>query len=352
VIAARYWGRSDVRVEEVADPGLPKPGFVRLRVEACGICGTDVDEYVRGPNLIPTTPHPLTQRAIPITLGHEVVGVVDDGGSDGPPRGTRVAVDGTLFCGECWWCTRRSFQLCRDFASIGLMADGGLAEVMVVPSYMCIPIHSSVQPDTAVLAEPLAVAVRSVRRGAVKPGSSVAIFGAGCVGLLTLQVARAAGANTVLVVEPLADRRQLALDLGADIAVDPASAAEATGEITAGIGVDVAFEAAGVPAAAEAAVRLIRKGGRAVLLGVYQGQLSLSQMDLLMGEKEIVGSLGHVYDDDFVSAVRLLEDNSIATAPLVSDRIPLAEIVDRGLRELATNPNDHLKIVVYPSSTG
>src|SRR3954452_9177682 len=122
MLAARLHGRGDVRVENVAELPAPPPGWVRIRVHACGICGTDVEEYTAGPVLVPTVPHVLSHRAAPLTLGHEVVGEVVEVGPDVLlPVGARVAVETNMFCGECFWCQRREFQLCAKLASLGLM---------------------------------------------------------------------------------------------------------------------------------------------------------------------------------------------------------------------------------------
>ncbi|MBW3560974.1 MAG: alcohol dehydrogenase catalytic domain-containing protein [Actinobacteria bacterium] len=348
--AARLWGRGDLRVEEVPDPGSPPAGWVLVRIEACGICGTDVEEFTAGPNIVPTEPHPLTGRCVPLTLGHEAVGVVEEVGPEASLEpGMRVAVEANMFCGECWWCHRHEYQLCPKLASLGLMADGGLAERMLAPAYMCIPFADHVAAEAAALAEPLAVVVRAARRGELCLGSTVGIVGAGTIGLLAVQTARIVGARRVLVVERLEQRRRLALELGADAAVSPEEAAEVGLELTEGIGLDVTIEAAGNPAAAVEAVRLARPGGRAVLLGVFDAPVPVDMMDLLLGEKQILASLSHVYDTDFATAVSLIERGQVETAPLITDRILLDDVVEKGFKVLVTEADAHLKIIVTPN---
>lgn len=356
MLAARWWGRGDVRVEDVADPGSPREGWVRLRVEACGICGTDLEEYRAGPMVIPREPHPLTGKRPPVVLGHESVGVVEEAGAGvGLAPGTAVAVEGNMYCGTCWWCSRRQYHLCAQLACIGLMADGGLAEHLLAPAAMCAPLSRGLAPspglpfEIAALAEPLSVAVRAVRRRAVVgEETTVGVLGAGTIGLLCVYVAKLSGARRVLAVDSLAERRALAVALGADAAVAPGEAAAVAREMTDGVGLDCVFEAAGMPAAAAAAVALARRGGRAVLMGVFGGTVPIEQMDLLMGEKEVVASLSHVYDDDFTTAVALLESGGSALAALVTDRIALDEVVERGFKALIANPAEHLKVVVLP----
>jgi (R,R)-butanediol dehydrogenase/meso-butanediol dehydrogenase/diacetyl reductase len=349
MLAARLHGRGDLRVEDLPELPGPPPGWVRLRVDACGVCGTDVEEYTAGPVLVPTEPHVLSQRSAPLTLGHEAVGeVIEVGAGVDLPLGTRVAVDGNMFCGECFWCARREFQLCAKLASLGLMADGGLAEQMLAPAFMCIPYADHVSPEHAALAEPLSVAVRAIRRARVTTGTTVGIIGAGAVGLLALQVARAAGAETIVCVERHPQRRELALRLGADIAVAPHEASIGAEELTGGVGLEVTIEAAGNAEAAAGAVRLARRGGRAVLLGVFDDVVPIDMIDFLFGEKEIIASLSHVYDVDFVQAVRLIDSNRIDVAPLISDRIALADVVTAGFDPLVVDGDRHLKVMVFP----
>ncbi|MDQ1437307.1 MAG: (R,R)-butanediol dehydrogenase / meso-butanediol dehydrogenase / diacetyl reductase [Acidimicrobiaceae bacterium] len=357
--AVRWWGRGDVRVDEVDQPGEPRAGWVRLRVVACGICGTDVEEFTSGPVLIPTSPHPITGRCAPLTLGHEAAGVVDAVGPGvGLDVGTLVAVESNLFCGTCWWCRRGRYQLCPDLANLGLMGDGGLAEYMAAPAQMCIPFTNAVSPEHAAMTEPLSVAVRAVTRAGVGLGSSVVVLGAGTVGLLAVQAARLAGAERVVVVENVPSRRALALglELGADLAVGAVgadglgAALEAVRSVSDGRGADVAIEAAGNAAAAAAAVRLVRRGGRAVLLGVFDDTVPIDMKDLLLGEKTVTASLSHVYDEDFATAVSLIDRGAVALDPLITDRIGLADVVDKGFNALVAEPGSHLKVIVLPGS--
>ena len=349
MLAARLWGRGDLRVVDIPDVGEPAQGWVRIRVEACGICGTDLEEFTDGPIVVPTTPHPVTGRSVPLTMGHEAVGIIEAVGADvSLDVGTRVAVEGNLFCGECYWCRRHQYPLCSSTASLGLTGDGGLAEYMLAPAHLSIPVSGHVEAVDAVLAEPLSVVVRAVSRGGVGLGTDVCIVGAGTIGLLAVQVARLAGARRVMVVERLAQRRRLATQLGADLAVTPDEADEAILEATDGKGADVVIEAAGNPPAARHAVRLARRGGAAVLLGVFDEDLPIDMMDFLLGEKRILASLSHGYDTDFPEAVSLIERGAVVTEPLVTDRIALEDVVEAGFKALVAAPEDHLKIVVEP----
>lgn len=322
---------------------------MKVKVAACGICGTDLEEYAHGPVIIPTERHPLTGALPPLTLGHEAVGVVEQAAGDvALEPGTHVAVEGNVVCGSCHWCARGEFQLCESLGSLGLMGDGGLAEWMLAPAYTCIPYGDHVEPVTAVLAEPLSVAVRAAQRGGIAPGSTVGVVGAGTIGLLIAQAARLAGAATVFVVERHDARRRLALEHGADAAVDPADALDAAAELTGGVGLDVTFEAAGSSEAVLAAVGLARRGGRTVVLGVSNNEIRIPMMEFLLGEKELVASLSHCHDTDFAEAVRLLDAGEIDTRGVVTDVVPLGSVVD-AFDELLASPAEHLKVVVVPA---
>jgi (R,R)-butanediol dehydrogenase/meso-butanediol dehydrogenase/diacetyl reductase len=352
--AARWHGRDDIRLEEVPDPAPPGPGEVILKVGYCGICGTDLEEYRAGPLFIPVDrPNPLTGRAAPIILGHEFAGEVVEVGSGvvGLRPGDRVAPDILLYCGECYWCRRHQVALCEKMAALGLSGDGGLAEYCKAPAAMCIRLADGVSLDHAALAEPLAVAVRAVKRGRVSLGESVAVFGAGTVGLLCLQAARNAGASAVYVVEPHAGRRELARRLGAAAAIDPRSAdpVAALLDLTK-IGPDVVIDASGSAAASPVAIAAARKAGRVVLVGIPTGSSTINFLSVVSTEKEVIGSLSHVYDEDFATAVHLLGEGKVEVEPLISDRISLDEIIPKGLERLERHASDTLKILVRPGS--
>jgi (R,R)-butanediol dehydrogenase/meso-butanediol dehydrogenase/diacetyl reductase len=192
MLAVRWHARGDVRVEEVPPPAPPGPGELQLQVRWCGICGTDLEEWLSGPVFIPAAvPHPLTGARAPLILGHEFAGVVIavGAGVTGPLPGQRVAVDTIVSCGSCHWCQRGEVTRCPALGALGLHGDGGLAELCNAPARMCLPVPDTVADDEAALAEPLAVAVRALRRGGLRPGERVAVVGAGTVGLMAVQAA-------------------------------------------------------------------------------------------------------------------------------------------------------------------
>jgi threonine dehydrogenase-like Zn-dependent dehydrogenase len=233
---------------------------------------------------------------------------------------------------------------CPALGALGLHGDGGLAQLCNAPARMCLPVPDTVADDEAALAEPLAVAVRALRRGGLRPGERVAVVGAGAVGLMAVQAAAAFSADSVAAVEPLPARRALALRLGADRAVPPDEAAT--------LEADVAVECAGSPGAVRTALQALRSGGRAVLLGIVTDAAAVAPMDLVRGEKSLIGSLSHVWDEDFRVALRLLGRGAVQAAPLITDRIPLDAALSGGLALLRDEPEKHLKILVRPGEAG
>ena len=346
--AARWYAPGEVRIDSVPEP-QPAPGEVTVRVEWCGLCGTDVHEYAHGPVLIPSRPHPLTGKVPPVTLGHEFCGTVAALGTGSAfAVGDRVTANACLVCHQCSWCRAGAFNLCAKLGSIGLCADGAFADFVSVPSYSLYRVPANLAPDVAALAEPTAVAVHACRRGRIRPGDTVAVVGAGTIGLLVLQVARAHGASAVFSIEPIAERRELATRLGAQTSLDPA-AAPVDKEIAAatdGRRADVVFECTGTTAGIETALRVSGKGGRVVIAGIYSDSSAAPWGRLQAHEKEIIGS--SAYTDEFPEVLELLAGGQVQGAPLVTDRIRLDELERGGLRVLLEEPAKHVKILVRP----
>lgn len=346
--ALRWHGQGDVRVDDVPDAPPPGPGEVRLAVEWCGICGTDLEEYRDGPVVITTEPHPLTGQSAPTIIGHEIAGTVTDVGSgvSGLRAGQLVAVDGLFFCGECQACRRHQPNLCPRWAFIGMGYPGGLAEAVTVPAYMAIAAPADVPADHLALSEPVAVAVRAVRRGRPAPGDRIAILGAGTIGLAILQVLRAGGDHEVVVVDPVRFRRDTALALGAAAALEPG---EDLGDAQAGVGPDLVFDCTGLPSTPGVALDAVRSGGRIVLVGLPPQPAPMDYLQLALREVELVGSLSHIYDEDFVRAVELIARGDIDAAALITHRLPLERAVEDGIAFLAgPDAATALKILVRP----
>lgn len=348
--AVRWWARGDVRVDQVPTPTSIRPGWALIEVLACGICGTDLEEYLNGPIVVPDTPHPLTGGQAPLALGHEAVGgILQTDDPAAPAAGTLVAVEGNVGCGTCWWCRHHQIPLCEQLASLGQMGDGGLADYLVAPVSTCVPVPAGITPDRAVLVEPLSVVCRALRRRAGElTGARLTVLGAGTVGLLALQAALALGAAEVSVIDPSSDRLQLAGRLGATRCATPDGADRLAAEHPAA-GPDVVLECAGTLAAAQSAIGLVRRGGTVILLGVHDSELRINQLDFVLGELTLTSSLSHVYDEDFPAAMELIAAGAIDTDALITARIPLSRTVTDGFEALrGPQRNAQGKMVVVP----
>lgn len=342
--ALLWHGRRDVRYEEVADPGPPGPGEVAVRVAFAGICGTDLEEYTDGPIFIPVdVPHPLTGRKAPLVLGHEFSGIVEAIGPGVTDLrvGDHVAADCLMYCGTCAECRKGLHNLCPNLAAVGQMADGGLAERVVAPAYTFVKLPPNLPLDQAALAEPLAVAVRGVRKAQVTEGDHVLVIGAGTIGLMVLGVARDAGAAAVTVVEPRASRAALARALGAS------EVAASWDDLSGDARFDRALECTGKSQAQAAALTLLRPQGRLVLIGIPTDGTWFNTMDIVNTEREIVGSLSHLAEEDFRQAVEMLSAERVEAAPLISRRYPLSRGVE-AFELLERGEEDILKILISP----
>ncbi len=339
MIAAVYHGRRDLRVEERPAPPSPAPGWVTVAVTYCGICGTDIEEYLHGPVVIPTTPHPLTGAHIPLVLGHEGTGIVLAAGvGSGIDPGTRVGLENSVGCGLCQACLSGNRQLCPHLAVMGLMMDGALAEAVNVPASMCAALPEGLPDEAGALAESLAVGVRAVRRAGAVDGIDVHVFGAGTIGLMTAQVARAAGARSVTLRDPSAARLRRAEAMRFGVMPPDADAGRAP----------VVFECSGTAAGLQASLAATAKSGTTVMVGVHDRPREVDLVAMLMDERMMLASLSHAMDD-YVRAIELLHERRIDFEPLVTDRVPLQDAVYRGFDALVADPEDHLKILIFPT---
>ncbi len=273
--AIRLHGPFDLRLDSVPDAPTPGPGEVRVRIDAVGVCGSDLHMYETGG---------IGGRRAeqPCVLGHEFAGTIETVGpyacdEEGQPltAGTRVAIDPAVPCGHCEICREGHPNLCPHHRFFGVPPDdGALCEQLVVPGANCFALPEETSAAVGTLLETLGVALHAVDLGKLQVARSVAIFGAGPVGLLILSLARLAGAFPLCVFEPVAERRAKALALGATHAWDvPADASidavlaplEAA---TNGRGVDVAFEVADAGRSIDLTFGAARSGGRVVLVGI------------------------------------------------------------------------------------
>jgi (R,R)-butanediol dehydrogenase/meso-butanediol dehydrogenase/diacetyl reductase len=349
VQALRFHSARDLRIEDVPAPGTPAEGEVVVRVVTCGICGTDLHEYVAGPIVTPVEPHPLTGAQNPQILGHEFAGdVVATGtGVTSVKEGDRVAIMPLAYCGRCAYCRRGLQHLCATMGCVGLShAWGGMAELATVAEYQVVRLPDSVDYRQGALIEPTAVAAYGVERAGVAPGDSVLVTGAGPIGALAALCAQAAGAARVYVSEPNAARRARAEALGVATVLDPTSVdvPELLHEETDGLGVDVAIECSGHPNGFGAAVQSLRRRGTLAQTGLFVGEASVEPMLWSLNDLTIVGTWCYwVYDFDRIAAQ--IGTGSLPVERVVTSSVALSDAPDAFAR-LASGAADEIKVLV------
>ena len=348
--AARFHGRGDVRIDDVPKPH-PGAGQVQIAVEWCGICGTDLHEYVDGPIFAPTpqAPHPLTGGATPIVLGHEFAGVVAELGEGVTDlaEGDRVVVEPYDVCGECVACRDGRYNICRKLGFIGLDGDqGGFAERMVVDRRWVHPI-GDLTTEQGALVEPLAVGYHAAKLSGLAAGGTAAVFGSGPIGLVTVAALKAIGAGHVVVVEPAGARKAKAPGAGADTVLDPTEVdvPAAIADLTGG-GADVTFECAGIDGVLASAVASTRPGGTCVNVSIWGHPATFDVNSLVFSEVRLVGSLAYAHRH--ADVIALIRDGVVDVGQFVTGRIGLDDIVDQGFRELIDHKESNVKILVHP----
>jgi (R,R)-butanediol dehydrogenase / meso-butanediol dehydrogenase / diacetyl reductase len=345
--AAVWYGRRNTKVEDVPDAPAPGPKEVKIKVGWVGICGTDLHEYAAGPIWMPITPHPLTGKAAPIIQGHEFAGIITEVGSevDDFKPGDRVTADSATWCGKCWACLRHEYSLCDICAYIGLGRDGAFAEYLTIPAAGVFHIPPELSLQTASFAEPTAVAVHVLRRGRLIPGESVMLIGAGNQGLLQYQLVNRSAASQVFMVELKGMRSDTARRLGATV-FNPEDV-DVVAEIknrTGGIGVDLAIDDAGQAETLTMALQSTRTQGRVVEVGIFEEPVTFNINDLVLRERELIGILNN--GGEFPQAIHYLADCRVDPTPLISNRISLEDVVEKGLEECVVNKATNVKVLV------
>lgn len=346
--AAVWYGVEDVRIEDYPEPSVGK-GQVKIEIKACGICGSDLHEYKAGPFVIPARPHPLTGRSLgPVVVGHEFAGEVVEIG-EGVTKcqvGDRVTVNPLIYCGECVYCKQGVYIMCTKLGTAGFAWDGGFAEYGVFPEYGIHKLPDSVSYEMGSFVEPVAVALHAINRSRMKAGDTVAVIGAGPIGLLAMQCAFAAGAKHVFVSEPMPARRELAAKLGATAVFDPTQCdvGKEIGKYTDNLKANVVLECVGLPATFDTAIKVSGRRGVICIVGLALKPIEVNFMRLWGQEKEVVFSSG--YNDEFPTCIAYLADGRVKIDELITSRISLEDYIEKGVKELITHGDQQIKILV------
>lgn len=342
--AAVYYGREDIRLEDVPEP-TPQAGEVKLRVLYNGICGSDLHEYYHGPITTRTEPHPLTGIRNPVILGHEFSGeVVAIGkGVEDLRTGDLVAVEPVETCGHCLYCASGQYNHCGSLALHGYnRAGGGLSEFTVVKRSMAHKLLPGMSAIQGALIEPLAISHSTARRCEAAAGQTVAIHGAGPIGIGVYFTLRSQGVQ-VIMIDPSAQRRADVARLGADLILDPreVDVVAAIKDLTHGRGADASVDAAGVPAAFTAALLGTKVNGNLVVVAIHTRPIEIAPMDILMSEVRISGIA--LSCNEFPSVIAAMSAGIYPAAGWV-ETIAFEELIGNGFERLQRQ--EGMKILV------
>jgi L-iditol 2-dehydrogenase len=312
--AVRLHGIRDLRLEDLPRP-TPGPGEVLLEVASVGVCGSDVHYYLEGR---------IGSQVVtaPIILGHEFSAWVAQ----------LVAVEPGISCRECEPCQHGHPNLCPNVRFCGTPPiNGVLAAYTIMPAENCFPLPQGFGPGEGAMLEPLGVAIHSVDLAHLRPWYTVAVLGAGPIGLLIAAVAKASGASAIYMTEPLAYRRQFALDYIADAALDPYErGTDVVAEImrlTGGRGVDVAFEAAGALKTPQQAAAVTRIGGKVIIAGIPADDTMTMNASTVRHKGltiKLVRRMKHTYP----RAIHLVQTGMVDVKPLITHIFPLERIAE------------------------
>ncbi len=313
--AIKFYGIKDLRMEDIPAPEA-QPGTIQLKTASVGICGSDVHYYNEGGTGSLSLDHPLI-------LGHEFSARI----AEGPNKGQLAAVDPALPCGKCEYCRKGHPNFCQNLAFAGAEdKDGALQEVLNWPESAVFPLTGLISPQEAAMLEPLGVAIHALRLGKVFPGMDVGVFGTGPVGLLTIQMARAAGASRIFATDRLSERLEMAKTCGAtDILLADGDEAKTIQQKTHGRGLDVAFEAAGDDGTAvETAIQSSKRGGTAVLIGIPNEDHTTFTASAAR-RRGLTIKLARRMKHTYPTAIKLIETQQVNLKPLITHQYNLMD---------------------------
>jgi L-iditol 2-dehydrogenase len=330
-------------LEEVPEPEVA-PDAVLVSVKACGICGSDVHGWDGSTG----------RRRPPLIMGHEAAGVIERVGpavEDWQP-GDRVTFDSTLYCGDCEFCRQGDINLCSRRRVLGVSCEdyrqhGALAEFVSVPGRVLSRVPEALPFEEAALVEPLSIAFHAVRRARVKLGDHAVVVGAGMIGLLLVQALRMAGCSRIVAVDVAAGKLRVAQQLGATATVNSSEgdALAAVMHVMGGAGADLAFEAVGINATVDLAIRSVRKGGAVTLVGNVSPKTELPLQVVVTRELTLYGSCASC--GEYPACLDALARGAIQVKPLISAIAPLSDGASWFERLYRREPG-LLKVVLRP----
>ncbi|TVT27378.1 2,3-butanediol dehydrogenase [Salinicoccus cyprini] len=342
--AAVFYDAKDIRVEDIETPEVSE-GKVKVKVAWAGICGSDLHEYNAGPIFIPQgEASPLTNQKAPLTMGHEFSGTVEEIGEgvEGLEVGDKVTIN-PLITQEAH--ENPLVDMYKGFTFVGLGSDGGFADYVLVDRKNVVKLDHNTSLELGALVEPTAVALQAIRESEMQFSDSVAVFGAGPIGLLTIIAARAAGAKDIFAFDLSDERLEKAKEVGATHAINSGNQdpVEYVHQFYPE-GVDRTFEVAGVSITVNQSIKVTRPRGMVTIVSIFEKPIELNPMDLTASGVRISSTLAYE-PDIFEATVKMIETGQINPFPVITDHIELNEIVDKGFEALL-NDKSQSKILV------
>lgn len=320
--AAVFYGKHDLRIEELPKPE-PGPGQVLVRVHFCGICGTDVHIFEGDEG--------AAKSPAGTVLGHEFAGEIAavGAGVSAYQVGDRVCIDPNELCGQCDYCRGGIGHYCTHMNGYGTTVHGGFAEYCVVPISQVYRIPDHLSFAQAAMAEPVACCIHGIDMCEIKPGDTVAVFGAGMIGLIMLQLAKLSGAATLVSIEPIAEKRELARRLGADLTIDPIT--ENVAEVLKAHQIErvqTVIECVGRTDTIEQAIAIAGPKAVVMMFGLTKpdDEISVKPFDLF--KREVVLKASYINPYTQKRAVSLISSGKIDVSTMICDTISLEELPD------------------------
>lgn len=317
--AAVFYGKEDLRVEERELPQL-KQDEVLVRVHACGVCGTDVHIF-SGDEGAAKTPAGTV-------LGHEFAGEIVEVGDavTGVSVGDRVCIDPNKLCNECYYCKSGVGHFCESMIGIGTTVDGGFAEYCVVPATQVYCFPKELSYEAAAMTEPVSCCLHGIDLCDIRPGSTVAVIGCGMIGLLMLQLARLCGASTLIAIEPIAQKREMAFGLGADYALNPMEDdfMEQLSQVTDRI--ETVIECVGRTNTVEMAIEIAGNASTVMLFGLTAPEDEVAVKPFALFKKEITLKTSYINPYTFSRALDLISSGKVDVSSMIYAKCPLEEL--------------------------
>lgn len=330
MLAVRFYGIGDIRVEDVPIP-IFGDNEVLVRISYAGICGSDLHIFRKG----------MFVQSIPIIMGHEFSGIIQEIGSDvkGLKSGDHVIGDPRVSCNQCKWCKGGSYNLCTELGFIGEVSPGCFAEYLVMDSQKLFKIPSSISLEKAALIEPLSVAVHIVQNSDLRFDKKIGIVGAGPIGLLTLLLAKNFS-NDITVIDLSSSRLEKAKILGANKIIKnfPKNYSES---------VEIVIEAVGIEETFNGSLEWISPHGRLVMGGIFENDIKIYEPNIILNKEVHLLGINAYTNEDIKTAIKLISDKSNRFDEIITDVLSISDAID-GFRLLTNSKKKSIKVLLSP----